>query len=50
MDLFVEGKQILDAVLIANEVMDGKRHSRKDGIVLKIDFEQAYIGVFWITY
>ncbi|RVX16773.1 LINE-1 retrotransposable element ORF2 protein [Vitis vinifera] len=41
---FVEGRQILDAVLIANEVVDEKRRS---GVVFKIDFEKAYDHVDW---
>ena len=39
---FVEGRQILDAMLIANEVVDEKRRSREEGVVFKIDFEKAY--------
>ena len=39
---FVQGRQILDAVLIANEIVDEKRRSREEGIVFKIDFEKAY--------
>ena len=35
---FVQGRQILDAVLIANE----KRRSGEEGVVFKIDFEKAY--------
>ena len=44
---FVEGKQILDAVLIANEVVDEKRRSGGEGVVFKIDFEKAYDHVDW---
>ena len=43
---FVGGRQILDAVLIANEVVDEKR-SEEEGIVFKIDFEKAYDHVDW---
>ena len=39
---FVQGRQILDAVLIANEVVDEKRRSGEEGVVFKIDFEKAY--------
>ena len=39
---FVEGKQILDAMLISNEVVDEKRRLGKEGVVFKIDFEKAY--------
>ena len=34
--------QILDAVLIANEIVDEKRRLREEGVVFKIDFEKAY--------
>ena len=44
---FVEGRQILDVVLIANEVVDEKRRSGEEGIVFKIDFEKAYDHVDW---
>ena len=44
---FVEGRQILDAVLIANEVVDEKRRSEEEGIDFKIDFEKAYDHVDW---
>lgn len=38
---FVEGRQILDVVIVANEVVD-ERHFREKGVVFKIDFEKAY--------
>ncbi|KAJ9685197.1 hypothetical protein PVL29_017290 [Vitis rotundifolia] len=44
---FVEGRHILDAVLIANEVVDEKRRSGEEGVVFKIDFEKAYDHVDW---
>ncbi|RVX11326.1 LINE-1 retrotransposable element ORF2 protein [Vitis vinifera] len=37
----------LDAVLIANEVVDEKRRSGEEGVVFKIDFEKAYDHVEW---
>ena len=37
----------MDAVLIANEVVDEKRRSGEEGIVFKIDFEKAYDHVDW---
>ena len=39
---FLQGRQILDAVLIANEIVDEKRRSEEEGVVFKIDFEKAY--------
>ncbi|RVW54471.1 Transposon TX1 uncharacterized 149 kDa protein [Vitis vinifera] len=44
---FVQGRQILDAVLIANEIVDEKRLSREEGVVFKIDFDKAYDHVNW---
>ncbi|RVW51561.1 putative mitochondrial protein [Vitis vinifera] len=44
---FVEGRHILDAVLIANEVVDEKRRSGEEGVVFKIDFEKTYDHVDW---
>ncbi|KAJ9700981.1 hypothetical protein PVL29_006352 [Vitis rotundifolia] len=44
---FVQGRQILDAVLIANEIVDERRRSGEEGIVFKIDFEKAYDHVKW---
>ncbi|RVW71546.1 Transposon TX1 uncharacterized 149 kDa protein [Vitis vinifera] len=44
---FVQGRQILDAVLIANEIVDEKKRSGEEGVVFKIDFEKAYDHVKW---
>ncbi|RVW86011.1 Transposon TX1 uncharacterized 149 kDa protein [Vitis vinifera] len=44
---FVQGRQILDMVLIANEIVDEKRRSEEEGVVFKIDFEKAYDHVSW---
>ncbi|RVX20143.1 Transposon TX1 uncharacterized 149 kDa protein [Vitis vinifera] len=44
---FVQGRQILDGVLIANEIVDERRRSREEGVVFKIDFEKAYDHVMW---
>ena len=37
----------MDAVLIANEIVDEKRRSGEEGVVFKIDFEKAYDHVKW---
>ncbi|RVW96070.1 Transposon TX1 uncharacterized 149 kDa protein [Vitis vinifera] len=46
---FVQGRQILDAVLIANEIVDEKRRSGEEGVVFKIDFEKAYDHVILVN-
>ena len=43
---FVEERQILDAMLIANEVVDEKRRYG-EGAMFKIDFEKDYDHVDW---
>ncbi|XP_058222941.1 uncharacterized protein LOC131332660 [Rhododendron vialii] len=44
---FIKGKQILDGVLIANEVIHRWKNSFQGGLILKIDFEKAYDCVNW---
>ena len=44
---FVKGRQILDVVLLANELVDEKRRSREEGVVFKIDFKKAYDHINW---
>ncbi|XP_009335445.1 uncharacterized protein LOC103928158 [Pyrus x bretschneideri] len=44
---FVKGRQILDAVLIANELVEEVRQKKEEGLMFKIDFEKAYDHVEW---
>ena len=44
---FVQGRQILDVVLIVNEIVDEKRRLGEEGVVFKSDFEKAYDHVDW---
>ena len=39
---FVEGRQILDVALIANEVVDSMLRRNDDEVVWKLDIEKAY--------
>lgn len=39
---FIKGKQILDSILIANEVVDEARKLNKEFLLLKVYFEKAY--------
>ena len=42
---FVEGRQILDAVLIANEAIDSVLKNNENGSLCKLDIEKAYDNV-----
>ena len=43
----VKGRQILDAVLIANELVDSTLRRKKQGMVCKLDIEKAYNSISW---
>ena len=44
---FVKGRQILDAVLIANELVDSTMRKKEQGMVCKLDIEKAYDSISW---
>jgi hypothetical protein len=44
---FVKNRQILDGILIANEVVDEARKTKKELMLFKVDFEKAYDSVDW---
>ena len=44
---FVEGKQILDNSLIANEVIGSMVKGKERGILCKLDIEKAYDQINW---
>lgn len=43
----ISNRQILDAALIANEVVNDVRSKRTYGLVFKQDFEKAYDRISW---
>ncbi|GKV45281.1 hypothetical protein SLEP1_g52387 [Rubroshorea leprosula] len=44
---FLSGRQLMDGVLIANEVIDKAKKKKRKTIMFKIDFEKAYDKVSW---
>jgi len=44
---FVKGRQLLHGVLIAYEVVEEARRSKRPCLVFKVDFEKAYDSVSW---
>ena len=44
---FAEGRQILDASLIANEVIDSMLKKKEKGVLYKLDIEKAYDQINW---
>ncbi|RVX00739.1 putative ribonuclease H protein [Vitis vinifera] len=44
---FVEGRQILDAALIANEAIDSLLKGDEAGVLCKLDLEKAYDHINW---
>lgn len=44
---FIGGRQILDSVLIANEVVESCKREKKEVVLFKLDFQKAYDSVSW---
>lgn len=44
---FVEGRQIVDVVMMASEVVDDLHSRRRDGVLCKLNVEKAYDHINW---
>ncbi|EOY02885.1 Uncharacterized protein TCM_017287 [Theobroma cacao] len=44
---FVKGRQLIDTVLVANELIDLIKKEKTEGLILKVDFEKAYDYIDW---
>jgi hypothetical protein len=45
--VLISGRQILDGILIANEIVDEAKRRKKEILLFKVDFEKAYDSVDW---
>ena len=43
----MEGRQVLDAPLIADEVMDSLLKRKEKGVLYKLDIEKSYDQINW---
>jgi len=44
---FLKGRNLVDGVLVVNEVVDLGKKSRRECLILKVDFEKAYDSIDW---
>ena len=44
---FIEGRQILDPILVANEAVEDYQTKKNKGWILKLDMEKAFNWVKW---
>lgn len=44
---FLKGRHLVDGVLVVNEVVDLAKKSKRQCLILKVDFEKAYDSVDW---
>jgi hypothetical protein len=47
---FIKGRYILESVVTAHEVIHCVHHGKKQGSVLKLDYEKAYDKVSWVVF
>ncbi|PNX83760.1 cysteine-rich receptor-like protein kinase, partial [Trifolium pratense] len=45
--IFVGGREIMDGVRIANEVVDEAKRKKKEVIMFKLNYEKAYYSIDW---
>jgi hypothetical protein len=44
---FIKGRNLVDGVVVANEIVDYARRLERQCLILKVDFEKAYDSVDW---
>jgi hypothetical protein len=44
---FIKGRKVMEGVLSLHEILHDTTIKKKDGIILKLDFEKAYDKINW---
>ena len=44
---FLKGRNIMEGIMSLHEIIHDTKAKKKDGLVLKLDFEKAYDKVYW---
>ena len=44
---FIKGRNILDGIMSLHEILYDTKVKKKDGLVLKLDFEKSYDKISW---
>jgi hypothetical protein len=44
---FLKDRNIMDEILALHEILHDTRIKKKDGLILKLDFEKAYDKISW---
>lgn len=44
---FLKDRNIMDGVMALHEILHGTKIKKKDGLILKLDFEKAYDKLNW---
>jgi hypothetical protein len=44
---FIKGRNIMDGVMTLHEILHDVKYRKKDGLILKLDFEKAYDKISW---
>jgi len=45
---YVEGRQITDGIILTHEIIHSLKHSKKLGMILKIDLSKAFDSFSWV--